>query len=95
MPPWNHISSHQNRLSSLIASLFLSTAEDNDVVELPKVNEDLRNFFLPRKHVAPEPEVEPEVRLVEACKLAANLADTDKGTQRHTGAQELQIQVLC
>ena len=39
--------------------LFL--AEDSDVMELPKVNEDLRNFFLPRKYVAPEPEVVPEV----------------------------------
>lgn len=32
-------------------------------MELPKINEDLRNFFLPRKYVAPEPEVVPEVSL--------------------------------
>lgn len=32
-------------------------------MELPKVNEELKNFFLPRKYVAPEPEVVPEVRL--------------------------------
>ena len=37
-------------------------AEDNDGVELPKVNEDLRNFFLPRKQVVPEPEAATEVR---------------------------------
>lgn len=32
-------------------------------MELPKINEDLRNFFLPKKYVAPEPEAAPEVSL--------------------------------
>ena len=35
-------------------------AGEGNGVELPSVNEDLRNFFLPRKQVAPEPEPAPE-----------------------------------
>ena len=30
--------------------------EDEDELELPTLNEELRNFFMPRKAVAPEPE---------------------------------------
>ena len=86
---------HQNRFSveGLQADCidFVLIAEDNDVVELPKINEDLRNFFLPRKHVAPEPEFEPEVSLIDTHKLF--VASTEKGTQCHTGAHKLVVQV--
>jgi hypothetical protein len=32
------------------------TAEDHEDMDLPKVNEELRNFFLPKRQVQPEPE---------------------------------------
>lgn len=37
-------------------------AEDHEDMDLPKVNEELRNFFLPKKQVQPEPEPDVEVK---------------------------------
>ena len=51
----------QQQQLTVQAPLPVLCAEDHEDMDLPKVNEELRNFFLPRKQVQPEPEPAVEV----------------------------------